>query len=201
MSQESLTTVSPREPALKFYGRVYDRLYRWGYHADPGYSHAKGLCEHLVSRYSFESVLDVGCALGWAVAFFRRQGKRAAGVDVSRIAVRRARELGLDVQVGSATALPFADRSFDLLMSTDCFEHLRPQDAEPAVAEMCRVARSYLALKINSKLDQSGWRYLAGQHLHLCLLPLDDWIERFLAHGGRLLDRTDDAFVIDRTTV
>ena len=47
----------------------------------------------------------------------------------------------LEPRVGSATALPFSDRSFDFVVSTDTLEHIPVEDRARALSEMCRVAR------------------------------------------------------------
>ncbi len=47
----------------------------------------------------------------------------------------------LALHVGDGLALPFADRSFDVVHCSLVVHHLEPQDARTLLAEMCRVAR------------------------------------------------------------
>lgn len=188
-------------PDWSFYSTVYDRLYRLGYHKRTDYSHARELCRYVTTHLKIASMLDVGAALGWSIEYFAARGIRACGVDVSETAVTRARRLGRDVRLGSATDLPFADRAFDLVLSTDCLEHMRPEDADRAVAELCRVSARYLALKINPRRDRNRWwRWVARTDLHLTLMPIEAWIKRFEAHGVRLhhLDRAREEFIMER---
>ena len=98
-----------------------------------------------------ETVLDVGCGTGTlAIAAARRVGPSGAvhGIDPSEDLLRRARKkarraAGVDVDflVGSGEALPFADESFDLVLTTLVLHHL-PHDAlRDSVREMRRVLR------------------------------------------------------------
>lgn len=185
-------------PDLSFYQSMYNRLYRFGYHKDPNYSHAKRVCDYLVRTYEFESVLDIGCAMGWSVNYFAEHGKEAKGIDVSEIAAQKATQLGREVHCGSATSIPFEDKCFDVVMSTDCYEHLRPDDVDTAIKEAFRVSRKYLCFTIATERDHNRlWRLIAGKPLHLTIMSLDEWIERFLAQGGKLIFRYDITFVVD----
>jgi SAM-dependent methyltransferase len=92
-------------------------------------------------------ILDVGCGSG---AFDRqlaeRLGKdaRIDAVDVNPFLLHEAATLAGDLGArirfapGSATALPFADQTFDCVFSITVLEEC---DAEKAIAEMVRVAR------------------------------------------------------------
>lgn len=194
------TTEPPR--SLAFYSGVYNRLYRFGYHRKNDYSHARGIIARIADgRLPVKSVLDIGCSYGWAVAKLVEMGLRASGVDVAKPAVRRGVKAGLDLHLASATGLPFPDRSFDLVMSTDCFEHLRPEDVDAAVGEAWRVSARYLAFKINPRPDGSThWKLLAGTRLHLTVRPLEFWIDKFRERGGTLVDHDVPAeeFVIEK---
>jgi ubiquinone/menaquinone biosynthesis C-methylase UbiE len=98
---------------------------------------------------SGEEVLDVGCGTGTlAVAAARAApGVRVTGLDADASILARARkkaagaglEIGFDQ--GRATGLPYADASFDLVLSTLLFHHL-PDDAKrQTAAELVRVLR------------------------------------------------------------
>jgi SAM-dependent methyltransferase len=88
-----------------------------------------------------EHCLDVGCGDGrtlgpWMIA----RGASYLGVDVSANAVREARAKGLDARlIDTASSLPFADDTFDVVTCIEVFEHL----FEPHVAasEIRRVLR------------------------------------------------------------
>lgn len=197
-------TVAPAGRSWDFYRNVYDRLYRRGYHKDPDYSHAKSIAGALASQFAPRSVLDVGCSLGWVVEYFAKHGVPAMGVDVSETAVTAGRRLGRDLRLASATSLPFADRSVDAIVCTDCLEHMRPEDVDVAVSELSRVAARYLALKINPRADRNRWwKYVAGTPLHLALMPMDEWKSRFAARGFAVVHTGNDPeeFILARQGV
>lgn len=88
-----------------------------------------------------KKVLDVGCGTGYGTAFLAETAKSAVGIDFSRQAVRYATaEYGspkLQFLRMNAELLEFPDRSFDFIISTENFEHLRDQRAN--LREMSRV--------------------------------------------------------------
>lgn len=74
------------------------------------------MIEHFVSRLPApRRVLDAGCGAGRMMPLLRKAGCRVEGVDLSPGMVRRAqRDHGeFRSRVGSLTALPFADSTFD----------------------------------------------------------------------------------------
>jgi SAM-dependent methyltransferase len=69
-------------------------------------------------------ILDIGCGTGATISHLRKYGC-VQGVDVSPLALRFCRERGEDrVVCASATELPFADNSFELITALDVVEHL-----------------------------------------------------------------------------
>lgn len=97
-----------------------------------------------------DALLDVGCGTGTLlIAAAARVGPRGtlAGVEAAPEMAARARDkvaaegLRVDVREGSAAALPFADRSFDVVLSTLVFHHLPPDVQRDALREICRVLR------------------------------------------------------------
>jgi ubiquinone/menaquinone biosynthesis C-methylase UbiE len=84
-------------------------------------------------------VLEVGSGTGLVLLRIQRFARSVRGVDLSPGMLARARERGLDVVEGSATALPFANDSFDVTCSFKVLAHV-PEIAQ-ALAEMLRVTR------------------------------------------------------------
>jgi ubiquinone/menaquinone biosynthesis C-methylase UbiE len=84
-------------------------------------------------------VLEVGCGTGLVLARIERFARSARGVDLSPGMLEHARARGLDVQLGSASALPFPDQSFDVSCSFKVLAHVRP--VALALREMARVVR------------------------------------------------------------
>ncbi|HKW14940.1 MAG TPA: methyltransferase domain-containing protein [Candidatus Krumholzibacteria bacterium] len=99
-------------------------------------------------------VLDIGSAWGFNVMALGRMGFRATGVDLipaqfevgRRIAEHNA--VAFDVAGADASALPFADGTFDFITMVETFEHIYNDDRPRALAECRRVlgARGRLVL-------------------------------------------------------
>jgi SAM-dependent methyltransferase len=84
-------------------------------------------------------VLDVGCG---PESWLWRWGLEPVGVDVSQRAVSAFRRHGVGLAVvGSASALPFRDASFDSVWSIGLLHHLPDADVRAAVREMQRVRK------------------------------------------------------------
>jgi SAM-dependent methyltransferase len=84
-------------------------------------------------------LLEVGCGTGLVLQRCAEFARTAKGIDLSPGMLARARERGLDVREGSATALPFADDTFDVAYSFKVLSHVPQLDV--ALAEMVRVVR------------------------------------------------------------
>ncbi len=72
-------------------------------------------------------VLDAGCGAGPGLRFFFSQGSRVCGVDQSFYALQKAHQAVPEarlVQGDLQSNLPFAGRSFDLIVLADVLEHI-----------------------------------------------------------------------------
>ena len=83
-------------------------------------------------------LLDIGCGQLGVAAFLPQVP--VMGIDVDPPGDTGASAPNFTFQLGSITALPFADRSFPLVSCIDVLEHLSPQDREQGIAELVRVA-------------------------------------------------------------
>lgn len=87
------------------------------------------------------AVLDLGCGAGM-LALLKRKGIVLTGVDVSPDCVLAARRNGYDAALTAELShLPFADRSFDYVVSLDVLGHVGFEDKDAVLAEVKRVLR------------------------------------------------------------
>ncbi|WP_088282084.1 class I SAM-dependent methyltransferase [Kineosporia sp. A_224] len=88
-------------------------------------------------------VLDAGCGAGRMLPVLAAAGCRAVGADLSPEMVRRARQdhPGFETRVGSLTALPYPDGSFDGVLSWYSTIHTPHERLDAALAEIRRVLR------------------------------------------------------------
>lgn len=89
---------------------------------------------------------------------------------------------------GDVTALPFADRSFDVVTMLEVLEHV--PDTRKALAEVCRVANRALILSVPSQADDNP------EHIHL-FSQAD--LRAFLAEQG--VKRLNFSYVLNHMLV
>ncbi|HYJ89215.1 MAG TPA: class I SAM-dependent methyltransferase [Pyrinomonadaceae bacterium] len=86
-------------------------------------------------------VLDLGCGEGM-LALLKRKDITVVGVDLSSPLVVSSLRNGYDAGcVAKLTALPFADSSFDYVISLDVMGHIPCEDKDRVLAEAKRVLR------------------------------------------------------------
>lgn len=88
-------------------------------------------------------VLDVGCGTGLLATRLAGAGYGVTGVDPSEgmLEVLRGRTPEVDAVRGSGTSLPFADHTFDLVLSVAVMHHIADSEAvRQTLSEMVRVA-------------------------------------------------------------
>ncbi|MEW5847966.1 MAG: methyltransferase domain-containing protein [Myxococcota bacterium] len=96
-----------------------------------------------------EAVLDVGAGTGTLAILLKQRvpSARVVGLDIDpailEIAGEKARNAGVDVEWKEAPAqdLPFRAQSFDRVVSSLAFHHLRSADKHAAMEEVARVLR------------------------------------------------------------
>jgi SAM-dependent methyltransferase len=103
------------------------------------YAERRALVRRTAGAWPVGRALDVGCAGGGNTAVLRDLGWSATGLEYSSAGAEIAASRGLSVVRGDATALPFADATFDLVMSTDVWEHI--EDHRTVASETARVLR------------------------------------------------------------
>ena len=119
------------------------------------------IAEQVVMTCGVGRTLDVGSGEGSLVASLLCRGVDAHGVDVSEVVTARCnRRMPERFTHGSVLALPFEDASFETVVSTDCMEHLAPEDVSKALKEIYRVASRFVFLQLATTLDRNGHWHL-----------------------------------------
>lgn len=125
---------------------------------------------HLVERakvLSGDEVLDVGCGTGSVAITAARYGADVTGVDITPALLDRARENtelagieDIDWQEGDATALPFEDDRFDVILSS--VGHMYGDPPEQTTAELLRVTRPGGYVGFTAWTPTSLFPFMAG---------------------------------------
>jgi SAM-dependent methyltransferase len=185
-------SVADRGPAItdevravaRLFGRDYfdgDRRFGYGgysYHPRFWQETARRLRDHC--RLADDArVLDVGCAKGFMLHDFKEQfpGMTVAGIDLSGYAIEQAKETVKPfLTIGDAQALPYPDRSFDLVTSINTVHNLPLAGCKQALREIERVSRgnSFVVVDAWTTDEERGrmndWVVTARTYMHV-----DDW--------------------------
>ncbi len=130
--------------------------------------HVSGIDEHflalswlsaLIRLYQFSSLLDVGSGTGRCLRFLKKEGLPITLTGVEPVLALReiGRQKGLsdtELVEGDALALPFADRTIDVVCAFGVLHHI--EDHAKAVSEMCRVARRAVFISDSNNFGQGG---------------------------------------------
>ncbi|MDD5297583.1 MAG: class I SAM-dependent methyltransferase [Rhodocyclaceae bacterium] len=123
------------------------------------------------------TVADIGCGAGTQCRLWATLGHRVYGLDVNapllEVARRRSRDDGLDIafDVGSATALPWADASMDVCLLPELLEHVA--DWQGCLDEAVRVLKPGGLLYLST----NNWLCPVQQEFNL---PLYSWYPGFI---------------------
>ena len=174
------------------FGREYfdgDRLYGYGgYYYDPKFwtPTARRLHEHYQLAPG-ASVLDVGCAKGFLLHDLKRQfpDLAVAGIDISSYAIEHAQpEVKPFVRVGDATRLPYADRSFDLVVSINTVSNPALEQCKQAIREVMRVSRGRSFITVHAWRNEEQRENLQRWNLTaLTSMHVSDWETLFAEIG------------------
>jgi protein-L-isoaspartate(D-aspartate) O-methyltransferase len=128
------------------------RICYGGYNYMPG--RWRPVADALVRHYDLKAgarVLDVGCGKGFLMYELIQavEGLEVRGLDISNYAKAHAKEeVRTAIDVGNANRLPYADRSFDLVVSITTLHNLYCYDLDSALQEMERVGKQkYLCVE------------------------------------------------------
>ncbi len=123
-----------------------------------------------VATYQPTSILEIGCGYGKQLRTLREHfDVPMVGLDFSpsqlRLAGSYLEGLGrIDLVLGSGLLLPFADQSFDLVLTSAVILHNPPPAAEAIRREVIRVARRFAAHNEDTDVtynrygyDTAGW--------------------------------------------
>lgn len=184
-------TEEDRRIARKFDREYFDGERKYGY---GGYSYQPRFWQPVVpafrERYKLtaaNSLLDVGCGKGFMLHDFREliPGITVAGVDISRYAIERAMEdVKPYVAVADAQALPYPDRSFDLVVSINTVHNLPLEECKQALREIMRVTRKDAFVTVDAyRTPEEKGRMDMWNLTALTYMSMAEW-EKLFADAG-----------------
>ncbi len=129
-------------------------------------------------------VLDVGCGPGFLLAPLSRAGMRSVGLEMRPDTAGEARAAAplATIMLADGLRLPFADRSFDIVVMLEVLEHV--SDEVPLLSEAHRVLRPG-GLLILTTPHAGRWKFLDPDNFKFRA----PWLHRI---GYGLLGRGDE---------
>jgi len=134
-------------------------------------------------------VLELGCGLGDLMEHLNNNGCQVTGIEISDYALATCRERGLDVMKSNAEELPFADNSFDWVISQHVLEHC---DWMKALEESMRVAKKGIVHIVpGHPLEDMTHKksYFDENDMKEITEKVDEWGDVFIYPEGQIRDR------------
>lgn len=135
------------EVATKFGEEYWDGDRKYGYGGYKYDGRWRAVAEAMARHYKLQpgaSILDVGCGKGFLLYEFTQvvPGAKVTGIDISSYGIEHAKEeVRPFLQAGTASKLPFADRSFDFVFTVNTLHNLYNYELFAALKEIERVGR------------------------------------------------------------
>jgi ubiquinone/menaquinone biosynthesis C-methylase UbiE len=172
-----------RAIARKFGKEFFDGDRNYGY---GGFSYNSRFWQPVAADFqqhfhlnSQSSLLDVGCAKGFMLYDFQQhvEGLAVTGIDVSAYAIEHAKEeVKSALSVANATKLPFADNSFDVVISINTVHNLERDECAKALQEIERVARGKSFITVDAyRNDEEKARMQAWNLTAKTIMHVDEW--------------------------
>lgn len=178
------------EIAKRFDKDFFDGERKYGYGGYVYDGRWKSVVQRMRKHYDLPddaAILDIGCGKGFMLHDFKELMPECtvAGLDISRYAVENAMpSVKPFVTEGSAENLPYADKSFDLVIAINSVHNLPLDRLKQALVEIERVSRgkSYITIDAwrteEERENLYKWVLTAETMMHV-----DDW-KRLFAEVG-----------------
>jgi ubiquinone/menaquinone biosynthesis C-methylase UbiE len=177
--------------AKKFGKEFFDGDRKYGY---GGFSYDPKFWSETVKlfieRYNLNessSILDVGCGKGFMLVDFLKAipSLKVAGIDISNYAIENSHELVKNqLKVANCLNLPYADNSFDLVISINTIHNLDVQGCIKSIQEIERVKKKHSYIVVD------GWNTLKEEQelkswvlTAVTLLQASEWEKIFEKAG------------------
>ena len=133
-------------------------------------------------------LLEVGCNTGNQLLLLQKMGyANLSGIELQPYAFEIAQQRlpAVSLKLGSATAIPYADSSFDVVFTSGVLIHISPDDLPRAMDEIHRCSRTYIW----------GLEYYAREVAEVCYRGHDGLLWK-MDYAARYLERYPDLALV-----
>ena len=172
--------------------------------SDPLLVELLNLKEQLAPVQGGGRVLEVGCGSGVRLAWLQQNmGLECHGIDPSEIAVSQANSTNIHAQIGTADQLPFADKSFDIVIFGFCLYLCDRDDLFKIAAEADRVLknRGWLLIKdfYSPTALAKAYHHKAGVYSYkMDYKTLFTWNPDYSVYSNRVAHHADGGYTDDQ---
>ncbi|MDO8512133.1 MAG: class I SAM-dependent methyltransferase [bacterium] len=184
-------TEADRKIGRRFDKEYFDGERRFGY---GGFSYQSRFWQPVVPDFQKKyqltgqsSLLDVGCAKGFMLHDFREliPGITVAGIDISEYAIENALpDIKPFIKVADAKKLPYADKSFDLVISVNTIHNLPLDECKQALREIQRVSKKNAFITVDAyRTEEEKKRMDMWNLTALTYMSVPEWQKLFAEVG------------------
>ena len=132
-----------------------------------------------------KKVLDAGCGTGVYSFTLSNKAKEIYAIDISKKKIDYCRKINhfdnINFEIGNLTKLRYKDNSFDLIICSDVFEHIK--DDEKAFKELARTldynGTAIITLPINSKANKLNYKLYEHERAGYSLEDIKKWCKKY----------------------
>jgi len=176
--------------ARRFDAQYFDGDRRYGYGGYRYDGRWRAVAARIATHYHLPPgarILDIGCGKGFLLhdLLDAVPEARVAGLDISPYAIAHALpSVSRRLVVGTADALPYPDRSFDLVLAINTLHNLRAAALDAALREIERVGRGAKYVVVDAfRNEREKVNLLYWQLTCQCFYMPEDW-EWWFGHTG-----------------
>lgn len=172
-TRSSMKTLENVALAKKFDKEYFDGSRATGYGGYEYDGRWRSVARDLIKFFDLkpgDRILDVGCGKGFLVYDLIKEGVPVDvyGIDISEYAIKNSPfSIRMKLRQGSADALPYEDKSFDLIISINTLHNLPKDRCIKALQEIERVSRGKSYIVVDSyysheqKREFEAWQLTA----------------------------------------
>jgi len=170
-------------------GEFYEAYHKSVLQSRKPFALDKGFIDPVIKVYrNKKRWLDAGAGTCGTMEHLIKKGFQVSGVELSPSNNTACNQFLKQNRLKAAPLhqIPFANKTFDLVWSSEVLEHVPPALVHASVAELVRVAKSDLFLTIAMKRSGFDPPPPFRPKIHLTVMPRMWWDAAFLVHGCRV---------------
>lgn len=161
---------------------------RWVDYDQGDYIKRKALLIKNIIPNDVDTIIDVGCGNGIITNELSNNWK-VVGLDISEEAIKYVK---CEAVIASGTSIPFQDKSFDLVLTSEMLEHLSDSDLSKTIEEISRIAKKYIIISVPNNENLA----ISHAKCEKCMKVFHVWHHIQSFNKKRIIDLIGTEFVL-----